>query len=79
MYRHVHKRGWKDGSQGLSQKRLVDDDDMKGIMDQLKECGWEYSLNKLEEKKMVKDQTLPDDLRDRLQLYDEASIHMGCT
>jgi len=39
-----HKRGWKEGTDGHSSGRQLDDGEFDTMSDMLKDCGWEFSM-----------------------------------
>jgi len=63
---HRHRKGWKEETKGSSSKRSLEDADMDAMMGLLKESGWEFSLSKKEEQKMIEGDALPTEVKDKL-------------
>ena len=64
----VHKKGWKEYTQGSGSSRAVTDQQFEGMCDQLKDCGWEYTLTEKEKKAMVKDAEVPQKCFEKMNL-----------
>ena len=56
----VHKKGWKESTGGSGSSRAIADAHFEDMWDQLKDCGWEYTLTEKEKKAMIKDAEIPD-------------------
>ena len=64
----IHRKGWKESSDGRGSKRAVTDEQFEDMCGQLKDCGWEYTLSEKEKKSMVKDSVLPKKLSEKMKL-----------
>ena len=67
--RAVHRKGFSEETKGSGASRACSDQDFESMCDQLKSCGWEFSLNDKEEKQLDKGK-LPAKLTNKLKLAD---------
>ena len=64
----THRKGWKEGSKGQGEKRMVEDQTFDDICRDLKSSPWHMDLNQQEQTKMVKSGDLPEKLSTKMNL-----------
>jgi hypothetical protein len=64
--RWSHKKGWSEGSNGSGAARAVEDADFEHMCKELKCSGFEYTLDKEDEKIMAKTGKTPKPLKDKM-------------
>jgi hypothetical protein len=64
----VHKKGWREGTEGKGVKRAIDDQTFEDMCRQLKGCDWECSLNVTEIKKLDATGQVPAKLYTKMNL-----------
>ena len=64
----VHKRGYREGTDGASSSRQVEDADIEMMSKLLKESKWDFSCTPKEERAMIKDAELLPQIEEKLKL-----------
>jgi hypothetical protein len=64
----IHRKGWRDGTQGNSSSRMVEDMDVDMMSKLLKESKWDFECSGNMEKKMMKNESLAPEIDDRCKL-----------
>ena len=61
----VERKGYREGTGGGGEKRKISDQDFEDSVKLLKDCAWDFTLNKKDQKN-IEQGNLPNVVRDKL-------------